>query len=72
MLGAILARPTDYRASVVKPLRPRLEKASGTVPQLGHFLFHCPFKGGYFSSVDLEIGVCARLREVSAYGKLDV
>ena len=34
--------------------------------QLGHFLFYCPFKGGYFSSVDLEMGVHVRLQEVSA------
>ena len=32
--------------------------------QLGHFLFYCPFKGGYFSSVDLEMVVRVRLREV--------
>ena len=37
--------------------------------QLGHFLFYCPFKGGHFSSVDLEMGVHLRLREVSAYGR---
>ena len=38
--------------------------------QLGHFLFYCPFKGGYLSNVDLEMGVRVLLREVSAYGRL--
>ena len=37
--------------------------------QLGHFLFYCP-KGGYFCSVDLEMGVCVCLREVSTKGRL--
>ena len=32
--------------------------------QLGHFLFYCLFKGGYFSTLDLEMGVRVRLREV--------
>ena len=35
-------------------------------------LLHCPFKGGYFSSVDLEMGVHVLLREVSAYGRLEM
>ena len=26
--------------------------------QLGYFLSHCPFKGGYFSSVDLKECAC--------------
>ena len=38
--------------------------------QVGYFLFYCPFVGGYFSTVDLEIGVGVRLREVAAYGRL--
>ena len=29
------------------------------------FLFYGPFKGGYFSSVDLKIGVCVRLQEAT-------
>ena len=32
--------------------------------QLGHFLFYCLFKGGYFSTLDLEMGVRVRLRKV--------
>ena len=40
--------------------------------QLGHILFYCPFKGGYFSTVDLEMGVRVRLREASAYGRLKI
>ena len=41
--------------------------------QLGYFLFQCPFKGGYFSSVVLEMGVSVRLRgEVPAYGRLEM
>ena len=38
--------------------------------QLGHFRFHCLFEEGYFSSMDLEIGVRVCLREVSAYVRL--
>ena len=38
--------------------------------QLGYFLFYCLFMGGYFSSVNLEMGVRVHLREVSAYGRL--
>ena len=38
--------------------------------QLGHFLFYFPFKGGYFRTVDLEMGVHVRLQEMSAYGRL--
>ena len=37
--------------------------------QLGDFVFCCPLKGSYFSSVDLGMAVRIRLREVSAYGK---
>ena len=33
--------------------------------QLRHFLFYCPFKGGYFRPVDLEMGVQVGLQEVS-------
>ena len=46
-------------------------ESSSKLSQLGHFLFHCPFKRGYFSSVDLEMGVRVRLREVSAYGNVE-
>ena len=35
-----------------------------TGSELGHFLFYSPFKGAYCSSMDLEMGVCVRLREV--------
>ena len=35
-------------------------------------LFHCLFKGCYFSSVDLEMGVRVHLREVSAYRRLEI
>ena len=45
-------------------------KPENSFSQLGHFLFYFPFKGGNFTSVDLEIGVCVCLREVFAYGKL--
>ena len=38
--------------------------------QLSHFLFHCPFKGGYYSSVDLEMGVHIRLQEVSTHERI--
>ena len=38
--------------------------------QLGYFLFYCPFMGGHFSSVDLKIGVCIHLQEVSTYERL--
>ena len=38
--------------------------------QLGYFLFYCPFKGGYFSSLDLEMGVRVCLQGVFAYGRL--
>lgn len=40
--------------------------------QLGHFLHYCPFRGGYFCSVDLEMAVYICLRvclRVFAYGK---
>ena len=33
--------------------------------QLGYFLFYCPLVGGYFSSVDLEMGVRIHLQEVA-------
>ena len=36
--------------------------------QLGHFLFYCPFKGGYFSTVDLEMGVFVRYERGSPRG----
>ena len=35
--------------------------------QIGHFVFYCPFKGGYFSSVDLEMDVRDRLRELGVH-----
>ena len=39
--------------------------------QLGRFLFYCsPFKERYFSSVDLEMGVHVRVREMSTYRRL--
>ena len=34
------------------------------------FLVCCPFKGGYFSPVDLEMGVCVCLQMVSARVRL--
>ena len=34
------------------------------------FPVYCPFMGGYFSSVDYEMGLCVCLREVSAYVRL--
>ena len=37
--------------------------------QLDHYPVYCPFEGGYFCSVDLEIGVCICLWEVSTYGR---
>ena len=37
------------------------------LPQHGHFSFYCPLMGGYFSSVDLEMGVRVRLREVPTH-----
>ena len=40
--------------------------------QLGHFPVHCPFKGGYFSSMNLKMGVGVRFREVSTYGRLEM
>ena len=38
----------------------------------GHFLFHYTFIGGYFRSVDLEMGVHVCLREVFTYGRLEM
>ena len=35
-------------------------KASN-LSHFGHFLFYCPFKGRYFSSVDLKMGVHIRM-----------
>ena len=35
-----------------------------------HFLFHCPFKEGYFSSMELEMDVRVHLQEMSAYRRL--
>ena len=32
-------------------------------------LLYCLFKGGHFSSVDLEMGVRVHLRELSVYGR---
>ena len=49
-----------------------MDLKASKLSQLGHFLFHCPFKGGYFSSVNLEMVVRVRLREVSAYGRLEM
>ena len=48
----------------VKPKKSRkflVDIKASKISQLG------PFKGGYFSSADLEMGVRVRLREVSAY-----
>ena len=45
-------------------------KASKLSQLSGHFLFYCPFKGDYFSTVDLEMSVLVHLREVSAYGEV--
>ena len=48
------------------------ELKASKLSQLGHFLFHCPFKGGYFSPLDLEMSVRVRIQEVSAYGRLEI
>ena len=40
-----------------------MEFNASKLSQLGHFPVYCPFMGGYFSSLDLEIGVRVRLRE---------
>ena len=40
--------------------------------RVGLFLFYCPFNGGYFSAVDLEMGVRILLREVSVKGGKNV
>ena len=47
------------------PLKVPGEFKASKLSQFGHFLFYCPFKKVYFSSVDHEMGV--RLQEVSAY-----
>ena len=39
--------------------------------QLDSFIIYCsPFKEHHFSSVDLEMGVCVRVREMSTYRRL--
>ena len=38
--------------------------------QVGYFLFYCPFMGGCFNSMDLEMGVRVRLGDLPAYGRL--
>ena len=40
--------------------------------QFGHFLLYCCLKGiiGYFSTVDLKMGVHVRLLQVSTYRRL--
>ena len=50
--------------------KPGLNRVKASKSRLGHFPFYCPFKGGYFSTVDLEMHVRVRLLEVSAYGTL--
>ena len=57
------AQKCNYAVSFCKFL---VDLKASKLSQLGHFLFYCPFKGGYFSSVDLEVGVRVCLREVAA------
>ena len=61
----------DYGNIYIVPKKCGLQvnfKAS-KLSQLDHLLVYCSFKGGYFSSVDFEMGVRLRLQdqEVSAY-----
>ena len=44
-------------------------KSQQTLADWQFFFFFCPLKGGYFSSVDLEMGVCIHIQEVSTYGR---